>query len=401
VTGLEEHFFFRRQYALVVASLVRRIGAHELAAIEDAVQAALVVALETWTRTGPPENPSAWLYRVASNRVLDELRGRARRDRLVGDAPDPTTSTDDVLHLLVLCCDDALPPESQLVLALRTVCGFDVPEIAERLFLTEANVYKRLARARDRLREGTQAVELSERLPAVLSILYVLFAEGHLSSDEDSPIRRELCEEAIRLATLLAEHQETGAPETFALLALMHFHTARIGARQDESGGLLLLEEQDRGRWNRAEIEAGVLWLSRSARGDVFSRYHAEAGIAAEHCLAPSFAETRWDRIVECYALLEQLSPSVLHRLNRALAVAEWRGPDEGLRVLEGLVPPSWLAGSWMWSAVLADLHRRRGDHAIAARHRDAALVGAPSVTIRNALERRLEGAARSGDRAR
>jgi predicted RNA polymerase sigma factor len=152
----------------------------------------------------------------------------------------------------------------------------------------------------------------------------------------------------------------------------------------------LLLEEQDRTRWDQREIQTGLSWLAQSATGEVFSRYHAEAGIAAEHCLAPSFAATRWDRIVECYALLERLAPSLLHTLNRAVAVAEWRGPAEGLAVLEGLEPPSWLAGSYLWAAVLADLHGRCGHDNVARRYRDAAVDAAPSAAVRELLKRRL-----------
>src|SRR5258706_13154119 len=167
-------------------------------------------------------------------------------------------------------------------------------------------------------------------------------------------IRRELCDEAIRLATILAEHPAVQAPETFALLALMHLHAARMTACQNSSGGLLLLEEQDRGLWDQQGIQIGLEWLARSSQGDRFSRYHAEAGIAAEHCLAHSFQGTRWDKGVECYALLEQIAPSAIHKLNRAVAVAEWQGPAEGLAVLKGFEPPTWLPGSYIWAAVLA-----------------------------------------------
>jgi RNA polymerase sigma-70 factor (ECF subfamily) len=274
--------------------------------------------------------------------------------------------------MLFVCCDGSIPVESQLVIALKTLCGFDVREIAVRLFTTEASVYKRLGRARSRLRESPflpddlTGEQFSARLAAVHTILYLLFTEGYLSSHAETGIRRELCDEAIRLTRILAEHPVGGTPETFALLALMHLHAARMTARQDGSGGLLLLEEQDRTLWDQREIQSGLSWLARSAHGDVFSRYHAEAGIAAEHCLAPSLAETRWDRVVECYALLERLSPSAIHTLNRAVAVAEWRGPAEGLAVLEGREPPSWLAGSYSWAAVLADLHRRCGHDEVA-----------------------------------
>jgi RNA polymerase sigma-70 factor (ECF subfamily) len=283
------------------------------------------------------------------------------------------------------------------VLALKTLSGFDVREIAERLFTTEANVYKRLTRARARLREPRfepgelTAEQMRARLPAVRSILYAIFTEGYLSSHAEHAIRRELCDEAKRLTAIVADHPTMATPETFALLALMHLHSARMSARQDESGGLLLLEEQERSLWNANEIQLGLSWPARSARGEVFSRYHAEAGIAAEHCMAPSFSETRWDRIAEGYALLERIAPSAIHTLNRALAVAEWKGASEGLAVLAGLAPPSWLEGSYQWAAVLADLHRRCGNDDDARRYRDAALASGPSVAIREVLRRRLQ----------
>ena len=402
--------FFRHEFGRLVATLSRRMGAQHLEVIEDAVQAALLAALESWPVRGSPDNPSAWLVRVAHNHVIDELRRRVRRDRLgepLGPAaPDPGVSSpdplsagevgDDVLRMLFVCCDDKIPIESQLVLALRTLCGFDVREIAERLFTTSANVYKRLARARDRLRERPLVPgdltheQLARRLPAVHTILYLLFTEGYLSSHADTAIRRELCDEAKRLCHILAEHPVGSTPETFALLALVHLHAARLTARQDGSGGLLLLGEQDRSLWDQQEIQMGLTWLARSAQGQVFSRYHAEAGIAAEHCLALSVGETRWDRIVECYALLERLAPSALHTLNRAVAVSQWQGPAEGLAVLEGIAPPSWLEGSHLWAAVLADLHRRCGHLELAERFRGAAIQAAPSVAVKELLRRRL-----------
>jgi RNA polymerase sigma factor (sigma-70 family) len=406
---LKPHFF-RHEYGRLVAMLSRRFGVHHLDAVEDAVQNALLTAVETWPRGAIPEKPSAWLYSVAYRQCAGELRRRTRANALQNQlghgAPSATEDPeaailagdvkDDLLRMLFACCDEAIPVESQLVLALKTLCGFDVREIAERLFTTEANVYKRLARARNRLREiefepdelSTSA--LPEKLPAVQAILYLLFTEGYLSSHVEGPIRRELCDEARRLTEILAEHPVSATPETFALLALMFLHSARLPARQDGSGGLLLLEEQDRTQWNQAEIQCGLSWLGRSAEGEAFSRYHAEAGIAAEHCLAPSFRETRWDRIVACYELLDRVAPSALHTLNRAIAMAEWRGPAHGLAVLDGLEPPSWLAGSYQWSAVLSDLHRRSGRAESARCYRDSAFASAPSQAVKDALERRL-----------
>jgi RNA polymerase sigma factor (sigma-70 family) len=406
---LEDHFF-RHEYGRLVAMLVRRRGSRHLEAIEDAVQSALLAAVEAWPRSVVPDNPSAWLYRVAHNQLAGELRRRSRRGELVvqqvragseptSDAPTALLSgdvRDDVLRMLFVCCDDAIPVESQLVLALKTLCGFDVREIAERLFMSEANVYKRLERARARLREAPLQVaeltgaQLTQRLPAVHSILYTLFTEGYLSSHADRAIRRELCDEARRLTEVLAEHGVGATPPTYALLALMHFHSARLAARDDGGGGLLLLEEQDRSLWDESQIRVGLSWLARAADGDVFSRYHAEAGIAAEHCLSPSFSETRWERIVSCYELLERIAPSALHTLNRAVAVAESRGVSESLAVLDGLAPPSWLVGSYQWNAVLSDLHRRAGHPDVAARYRETALDSAPSEVIRAALARRL-----------
>ncbi len=390
--------------------LARRAGAQHIEAVEDAVQAALMSALDSWTMAGVPDNPTAWLFRVARNSLWDELRKRARQRRLmeenaaevVGALEQPelwfaSEVRDDLLRMLFVCCDEAIPAESQIVLALKILCGFEVREIALRLFTSEANVYKRLGRARERLRatpphaDELTTEQYASRLAGVRTILYLLFTEGYLSTHADTAIRRELCAEAIRLTDILANHPIGQSPETSALLGMMHLHAARLTARQDSTGGLLLLEEQDRDLWDRGEVELGLSWLARSATGDVFTRYHAEAAIAAEHCLAPTFAETRWDRVADCYELLEQVAPSALHRLNRAVAVAELHGPAKGLEVLDGFLPPTWLAGSYMWVAVLADLHRRCGDAHTASGYRELACQLAPTAAVKQALQRRLQ----------
>lgn len=407
MTPLDDDFF-RTEYGRLVARLSRRVGVRHIESIEDAVQVALAKALESWPRSSVPDSPSAWLFRVALNHLIGELRTRNRRQALaaemaadfeaehMADIPLHGDVRDDLLRMLFACCDEAIAPESQLVFALKVLCGFDVREIAERLFVTEANVYKRLTRARARLSDAdfelsdlTQ-LQLAHRLPAVRSILYLLFTEGYLSSHAENAIRRDLCDDAIRLTGELALHSVSATPETFALLALMHLHRARLPARSDAGGGLILLEEQDRSLWDANDIHLGLSWLAQSAQGDVFSRYHAEAGIAAEHCLASSFGETRWERIVECYELLNSQAPSALHTLNHALALAECRSPLAGLTLLEKARPPSWLEGSYLWSAALADLHRRAGHAQLAEQHRATALACAPSSAIRRALERRL-----------
>jgi RNA polymerase sigma factor (sigma-70 family) len=406
-SGLVDHFF-RHEYGRLVARLAHRVGTRHVELVEDAVQSALAAALDAWVATGLPRDPSAWLHRAASNHIVGALRQDANRHRILANARDVDGADessmpafagevrDDLLRMLFVCCDAAIPRESRIVLALKTLCGFSTAEIALRLFTSEANVHKRLQRARATLRESATDLmsppldTLQPRLASVHDVLYLLFNEGYLSAHAESAIRRELCDEAIRLATLLAHHFVGAAPETFALLALMHLHRARLSARVDASGGLLLLEEQDRALWDRVDIATGAAWLERSADGDRFSRYHAEAGIAAEHCFAPSFRETRWKEIVDLYALLERDSPSPLHTLNRAIAVAEWRGVDAALAVLDGMVPPAWLARSYLWDSVLADLYRRAGQLEAFERHRDRALAAAPSDAMRELLRRRL-----------
>jgi RNA polymerase sigma-70 factor (ECF subfamily) len=390
--------------------LVRRAGVRHLELVEDAVQHAMTAALVAWQRDVPDE-PIAWLYRVAHNKLVQDLRRDQGREQIL-QRIGPDASADDtvqvafadeipdaMLRMIFVCCDDSIPWESQLVLALKTLCGFSTAEIAASLFTSEANVHKRLARARDRLRSSAPDLDsppldaLQARLGGVYGVLYLLFNEGYLSTSEDHAIRRELCAEAVRLTTLLAEHPAGATPECFALLALMHLHVARLAARVDASGGLLLLEEQDRSRWDRESMQLGMAWLQRSAAGDAFSRFHAEAAIAAEHCLAPSFAETRWSEIAALYATLERIAPSPLHTLNRAIAIAECQDAESALAILDELVPPTWLLGSHLWDAVLADLHRRAGHEELARLHRARAIESAPTDAVRSLLQRRLSPA--------
>jgi len=407
--------FFRHEYGRLVSSLSRRVGLEHIEIVEDSVQSALLQGLESWSQNNLPDNPVGWLYRVATNNLLGLLRQNVNHYRILSrhsqeivteletrlenttDSDNSDERDSDLLRLLFVCCDHKIPSESQLVFALKSLCGFSVREIALRLFSTEANIYKRYSRARLVLKNVPKeswelsGEKLDQQVAAVHKVIYLLFTEGYLSVNNEFSIRLELCEDAIRLASLLAKYSEAKLSETHALLALMHLQLGRFGARQNDSGGLLLLEEQDRTCWDQQRIAVGMSWLGRSASGSIFSRFHAEAGVAAEHCLAPSFQETRWDRIAECYALLEQKSPSIIHRLNRAIVVAEWKGTEAGLAVLDGFEPPSWLLRSHLWFAVLAELNFRNGNFEVAYACREDAARLAPTKAVRELLLRRYE----------
>jgi RNA polymerase sigma factor (sigma-70 family) len=406
---LPEHYF-RHEFGRLVSVLSRRFGSHRVEQCEDAAQAALLRALQSWPRSGTPADRGAWLYAVARNHLLDALR-KAKRSQSLEPSSDARATAeqdlsyfeqevrDDQLRLLFVCADPDIARESQLVLAAKVLCGFSIAEIALRLFQSQEAINKRLQRARAVLREKRteldtpSAEQLQRRLPAVLQMLYLLFTEGYSSARSDALIRRDLCEEAVRLTLLVVEHPHGRMPETEALLALMYLHAARFDARSDGAGGMLLLEEQDRSLWDRQLIERGFHYLQRSARGEHFTRYHAEAAIAGEHCVASSYAATNWQEIVRLYELLERVSPSPLNTLNRAIALSEWQGPAVGLSLLQALKPPGWLLGYYLWDATLGELYRRIGDRERATAHLTRALESAPTSAERALLRRRLEAA--------
>lgn len=401
---------FRRSYTEQVAVLSRLVGMHNIDLVEDAVQNALLKALDIWTRQGRPENPSGWLFQVAKNEVIMALRSNRHRqnlleqhgrDLLASEAEvSPVTFEpevrDDVLRMMLAVCDPAVPAPSQVAFALKVLSGFSVREISLHLFISEESVYKRLQRARRTLKKQDREITdlhpsaVANRSNSVHSVLYALFTRGHLSTSQNENLRADLCDEAIRLATILAQHPLGAGPKCFALLALMHLVRARLPARVGPTGGLILLENQDRSLWDQAQIHTGLTWLAKSASGDEFSRFHAEAGIAAEHCLAASFSDTRWDRIVSHYEALERVSKSPVHRLNHAVAKAECSGPKEGLAILQSTSPPTWLEGSYLWIAVSADLHQRCGLLEKALALHQQALALAPNSAIREALGRRF-----------
>ena len=372
--------------------------------IEDAVQASLLIAVETW-QADPPEKPEAWLYRVAYNLLIDEFRKRQPISSIDNElssvvsniSTELNTYDHELLHMMFVCCDQKIPETSRLIITLKILCGFNIKEIAIRLFITEANTYKRYQRARLILQEQAEhfnslTTKTSlERLNSVLNVLYLLFTEGYLSYSADDAIRRDLCEEAYRLLKILSKSSISSESKVFALLALMSFNLARITSRQNEEGCLLLLEEQDRKKWDWTLISRGFDYLGYSAQGESLSRYHLEAAIAAEHCRAPSFEQTDWQKICTYYKQLESHFTSYHYRLNRAVALAEWKGADEALQLLSELEPPTWMSQSYLWLVVMADLNARCKHDDKAKYYTELALQCAPNEHIQKLISRRLK----------
>jgi RNA polymerase sigma factor (sigma-70 family) len=401
---------FRRESAHLVSALVRVLGPSKVALAEDVVHDALLSAMQAW-RFGAPDDPKAWILRVAKNRAIDVLRRERRFETMSGALADddseslsrsidlalsPEADAENQLAMMFAICDDALSPETHVTLILRFLCALSPAEIARAFLVDVQTIDRRLHRGRARLaalgslQDGTSAEDVRVRQPSVEQALYLLFNEGYHGSDVDNPLHPAMCADAIRLAELLLESPAVEARTVHALAALFCFNAARLVTRLDDEGVLLPLSEQDRSRWDRSLIERGVRHLGASATGDRFSRWHLEAGIAFEHTNAASVDETSWERIVELYDALLALAPGPIVALNRGLAVAQLRGPDAGRAALAALADDPKLARySFLWAA-LADLERRARRVAEATAHYRRAITLAKSGAERASYERRL-----------
>jgi len=415
---------FRHSAGQMVATLTRMLGPRNLSLAEEVVQDALVRAIETWPHRGVPENPRGWLMQVARNRALDCLRREASRARQAGvlaaepvnvpapmDPMAPTTpmapgtpanpldpeatGADDTLVMILMCCHPALAREAQVALTLKTVGGFSVDEIARAFLLRPATVAQRLVRAKRLLRErriafALPARGLGARIGSALETLYLMFNEGYAATAGDDLVRSDLCGEAVRLAAILADHPATSLPEVHALLALMLFQASRLPARCDAEGALVLLADQDRRRWDRALIGRALGHLERCAAGERATAYHLEAGIAACHAMAPSYAATDWAQILALYGDRLALAPSPVVVLNRAVALSMVQGPRAGIAALAEVADDPRLRGYYLLPATLADLWLRCGDRQTAAAHYRRALELPCSEPERRFLLRQL-----------
>jgi RNA polymerase sigma-70 factor, ECF subfamily len=328
----------------MIATLARIFGPRRLDLAEEVVQDALVRALELWPFEGVPDNPSAWLVQVAKNRALDAIRREAslaeKLPELTRAFPDRNAPqenigefADDQLAMMFLCCHPTLAHETRLALTLKTVAGFSVREIARAFLAQETTIAQRQIREERIECEMPSGAGVLIRLDSVLEALYLLFNEGYSAHQGQLLLRADLCEEAIRLARMVAAHPATDVPKSHALLALLLLQASRLPARVNAEGDLFLMRDQDRSLWDRRLIAEGLMHLDRSAQGGDLTVYHLQAGIAAEHSVAQSYAGTNWEDIADLYDQLCAMDPNPVIALNRAIALSRWKGPEPSRRL--------------------------------------------------------------------
>ena len=400
---------YRSESGRVLATLVRLLGDLDLA--EESMHEAFAAALESWTLTGIPEKPRPWLISTARFKAIDAMRRRARFDGAQRDlvahiesrATDALSATegiadeeveDDRLRLIFTCCHPALPPEGQLALTLREVCGLTTEEIARAFLVTPATLAQRIVRAKTKIRETPipyevpTPQELPERLDAVLHVVYLVFNEGYSAAAGAEVTRAELTGEAIRLGRLLAELQPE--PEVIGLLALMLLQESRRAARTSPAGALILLDHQDRALWNREQIAEGMALVEKALSSRRFGAYTLQAAIAAVHAEAESAAATDWRQIVAIYDQLVRIQPSPVVHLNRAVAIAMRDGPEAGLIQIDAILADGDLKDYYLAHSARADLCRRLGKTAEARSSYERALALTQQEPERQFLQERI-----------
>ena len=398
---------YRTESRRVLATLIRLLGDFDLA--EEALQDAFAAAMEQWRRDGIPVNPRSWLISTGRFRAIDRLRRRARFDALLGalaaqldgQAPDPAEQADELLEddrlrLIFTCCPPAINPDAQIALTLREVCGLTTEQVASAFLAPAPTLAQRIVRAKAKIRDARIPYEipsredLPARLDSVLHVVYLVFNEGYLASRGAALTRADLSEEAIRLGRLIVELLPEA--EAIGLLALMLLHDARRDARTNGAGELVLLEQQDRTRWNRERIVEGVALVERALRTKRFGPYAIQAAIAAVHAEAPTAQDTDWAQIVGLYDVLLRADPSPVVELNRAAAVAMLRGPAAGLALVDALLARGELTTYHLAHSARAELLRRLGRQGEAREAYEKALELATQEAERRFLRARKAG---------
>ncbi|MBZ5554615.1 MAG: RNA polymerase sigma factor [Acidobacteriia bacterium] len=398
---------YRSDWGRIVAALIRLVGDFDLA--EESAQGAFAAAVDQWAVSGVPEFPRAWIIQTARHKAIDRIRRRARFEEKLEsyatsgpvrniEEPDYDTSEipDERLRLIFTCCHPALAPEAQVALTLRTLCGLETDEIARAFLVPSPTMAQRLVRAKRKIRDARipyvvpEPKEMKARLDAVLTVIYLIFNEGYAATRGGPLVRRDLCAEAIRLGRLVRSLESPQPPaEATALVALMLLHDARREARLDEAGDLIVLEEQDRRRWNQRQIAEALPLVEEAFRGGP-GAYALQAAIAAVHCQAARAEDTDWPRILSLYDLLERVQPSPIVMLNRAVAVAMVQGPRPALAIMDALAAAGDLDHYHLLHAARADLLRRLGSSLEAAESYKQALALVTNDSERRFLERRL-----------
>jgi len=404
-TAVEE--VYRSDWGRIVAILIGLVGDFDLA--EESAQEAFTAAVDQWPLTGVPQSPRAWIIQTARHKAIDRIRRRERLHEKLesyadsGSLPalaepryDTNEIPDDRLRLIFTCCHPALVPEAQVALTLRTLCGLETDEIARAFLVPTPTMAQRLVRAKRKIRDAgipyivPGAPEMAARLDAVLTVIYLIFNEGYAATRGEQLVRADLCGEAIRLGRLVRKLTEPQPPaEATALLALMLLHDARQEARLDAAGDLVVLEDQDRSRWDQRQIAEALPLVEAALRGGP-GPFALQAAIAALHCRATRAEDTDWPQIVRLYDLLERVQPSSIVSLNRAVAVAMAEGPQAGLLLIDRVAARRELDGYHLLHAARADLLRRLGSAEEAAKCYARALALVTNASERRYLERRL-----------
>ena len=398
---------YRSDWGRIVATLIRLVGDFDLA--EEAAQEAFTAAVDQWPASGIPDSPRAWIIQTARHKAIDRIRRQTsfeeKLDSYVASGLAPTIHEpdydtgeipDDRLRLIFTCCHPALALEAQVALTLRTLCGLETDEIARAFLVPPATMAQRLVRAKRKIRDAgipyvvPEMSEMAGRLEGVLTAIYLVFNEGYAATRGGRLVRTDLCAEAIRLGRLVVTMLGPRTPsEAAGLLALMLLHDARRDARLDEAGDLVILEEQDRGRWNRAQITEALPLVAYALRGEP-GPYALQAAIAAVHCSALRAEDTNWAEILRLYTELERLQPSPVVALNRAVAVAMVDGPEQALGLIDGLAATNDLDNYHLLHAARADMLRRLSSLEEAAKSYSRALALVTNASERRFLERRL-----------